>query len=275
MRWNRIPRPALRPFVRAMWVSAEPSSPALCASREHVLPTGCLHVVFRLSDDPVRLFTDQDDVKGTSFGTCVVGGPRSSYYVKDASVPACSAGIQFEPGTAGLLFGTPAHHLAGSHFRLEDLWGPEAERTRYRLLEQSSPQHQLDLLESLLIARLPAVRGLHPAVAMGLSRLNGTASVGEVSSESGYSQRRFIQLFREAVGLTPKLYCRVQRFQTALAQLAADRRPCWVDVAIAAGYSDQAHFNREFLEFTGITPGEYRRISPLHRNHVPSAQSGF
>jgi AraC-like DNA-binding protein len=87
--------------------------------------------------------------------------------------------------------------------------------------------------------------------------------------ENGYSHRRFIELFRRAVGLTPKLYSRVSRFQAAIERIGADPAVSWIELALAAGYSDQAHFNREFREFAGITPGEYRSASPTHGLHVP------
>ena len=118
-----------------------------------------------------------------------------------------------------------------------------------------------------LAARLPAVRGLHPAIAHALGRFAVDTDVGEVVEETGYSHRRFIGLFHAAVGLTPKRYCRVLRFRRALERVT-DETP-WVDVALAAGYSDQPHFNREFREFTGVSPERYRRVSPAGSHHVP------
>ena len=122
---------------------------------------------------------------------------------------------------------------------------------------------------SLLAERLPHVRGLHPAVAYALEQFTTTSNVREVVEQSGYSHRRFIELFRRTVGLTPKRYCRVLRFQQVLASVAADGSPAFIDLALAAGYSDQAHFNREFQEFSGVTPTEYRQLSPSSVQHVP------
>jgi AraC-like DNA-binding protein len=113
------------------------------------------------------------------------------------------------------------------------------------------------------------VSGLHPAVAFALARFQEAATVRDVVAASGYSHRHFVELFRQAVGLTPKLYCRVQRFVKALSRLGAKPNPSSADLAIAAGYSDQAHFNREFLEVAGVTPGLYRRIAPSFPSHVP------
>ncbi|MEX2263791.1 MAG: AraC family transcriptional regulator [Bryobacteraceae bacterium] len=274
MRLNRPPQPALRPFVKAVWLADETSERRRVAvDREHVLPTGEMHLVFRLSDHPVRVFSDSRDAAGKTFGGAVVGGARARFYAKDVTEAACSVGAQLQPGAAHLLFGAPAGELAGSHFRLDDLWGRSAISARERLLEERNPERRLDVLESLLAVRLPKVRGLHPAVAMALERFSETVDVGEVVAESGYSHRRFIALFREALGLPPKLYCRVQRFQRALARIAADKADPWVDLAIASGYSDQSHLSREFLEFAGVTPGEYRESSPRHPNHVAVRKS--
>jgi methylphosphotriester-DNA--protein-cysteine methyltransferase len=90
---------------------------------------------------------------------------------------------------------------------------------------------------------------------MALERFQAAAAIREVVSESGYSHRRFIELFYESVGLTPKLYCRVRRFVKVLSRLGREPQASLAGPAIAAGYSGQAHFNREFLEFAGVTPG--------------------
>src|SRR4030095_11077652 len=107
-----------------------------------------------------------------------------------------------------------------------------------------------------------------PAVAHALDQFTTTNDVREVVRQTGYSHRRFIELFGRAVGLTPKLYCRVLRFQRAL-QFSATSSESLVDLALEAGYSDQPHFNRQFREFSGLTPGEYQELSPRNPNHVP------
>jgi AraC-like DNA-binding protein len=106
-------------------------------------------------------------------------------------------------------------------------------------------------------------------VARALHQLATATSVHDVVRESGYSHRRFIELFVHAVGLTPKVYSRVRRFQRALLQARVPASESWAGVAAAAGYSDQSHFNREFRECVGITPTQYRSIAPRFVHHVP------
>lgn len=265
---TRIPRPVLRPFVKTVWAMDQHSA-TTAGARERVLPTGTMHLAIRLSNQPLCLYDDAQDHTARKIGHSIVGGARSTYYLRDVSEPAISVGAQFLPGACRLLFGVPAGELAGVHTLLEDLWGRPAVELRERLQENDSLEARLDLLESLLVARLPRVHGLHPAVAHALDQFSTTADVSEVVRQTGYSHRRFIQLFTRAVGLTPKLYCRVQRFQRVLELTAARQSESWVDVALRAGYSDQPHFNRQFREFAGLTPHEYDELSPSSPNHVP------
>src|SRR5262249_58525693 len=82
-------------------------------------------------------------------------------------------------------------------------------------------------------------------------------SVLDVAREAGLSRRRFAQLFREQVGLTPKLYCRLCRFQGVLRQISLSAPVDWADLALAGGYCDQAHLANEFRHFSGISPSAY------------------
>src|SRR5690606_7039815 len=116
---------------------------------------------------------------------------------------------------------------------------------------------------------LPRVRAIHPAVAHGLSRLSAGAGVAATVRESGYSHRRFISLFREVAGFSPKLFARLMRFQRALALLHGARSLGLTQVALAAGYSDQAHLTRECVQFAGVSPGEYRARAPRDAHHLP------
>jgi AraC-like DNA-binding protein len=242
--------------------------PSAGQRREHVIPTGRMHLVIRLSDDPLRLFDDEYDGQGRIVSQMVVGGARSRFYVRDVSKPLCSVGAVLRPGAAEALFRVHADELSGSHTALEDLWGAGARSLRDELAEPSSPEQRLDAFERMLLARLPLVGGLHPAVARALQQFQATAAVRDVVEQSGYSHRCFIAMFSRAVGLTPKMYCRVRRFQHVLRRARTGGFDSLTDLAIAGGYSDQPHFNREFREFTGITPTEYRVAAAPAAHHV-------
>ena len=152
------------------------------------------------------------------------------------------------------------------------MWGDSARALRERLLEPKGPHQRLRLLERALHQR--AFRSLewHPAVARALELLHrapALPTITEVTREVGVSSRRLIQLFREQVGLTPKRYCRVLRFQQVIRATHRRREVRWADVAYDCGYADQAHLTREFREFSGFTPTQYLRLRGDQLNHVP------
>jgi AraC-like DNA-binding protein len=242
----------------------EPGVPEQGQRREHVLPTGQMHLVIRLREDPLRIFAGANDSAGTVVGHTLIGGARATFYSRDVSGPQCSVGAQLRPGGAEALFGIPAEEFAGRHTRLDEVWGAAAGAMRDRLAGLA-PAARLDALEATLLSRAP-VRAMHPAVAQALSRLALHSGVEDAIAASGYSHRTMITLFRRSVGLAPKQYGRVVRFARALQDLRTGRR--LVDVALDAGYSDHAHFSREFRAFAGTTPGEYRRVAPAAAYHL-------
>jgi len=223
-----------------------------------------MHVVLRLDDEPVRVWSEGG--RELELGTAVIGGIRSSYYVKDAR-PARTVGAQLHAAAALPLLGVPADELAERHTRLDDVWGAAVASLRAQLRETRSPEAALGCFEAALQARLPRLRAVHPAIAYALARFDELTDVGCVVADAGLSHRRFLTLFQEAVGLAPKRYCRVLRFQRAINGVVAGQ-PLSV-VAIDAGYSDQAHLTREFQALAGVSPGAYRHICPERDHHVP------
>src|SRR5690606_30703536 len=102
--------------------------------------------------------------------------------------------------------------------------------------------------------------------------LPSSAGIGGIVRATGYSHRALIALFRRSVGLTPGDYRRILRFRAALGLIGSAGAPSLAAIAAEAGYSDQAHFTREFRACAGVTPGEYRRRRPESPFHVAAGQ---
>lgn len=115
--------------------------------------------------------------------------------------------------------GVPADELRDCRVALGDLWGSLAREARERLSGASSPVELFRVLEDLLRSRLRGSPLLHPAVAHAVRRLATCpqmSRIAEVQGETGYGAKRFIELFSREVGLTPKAYSRILRFQAVL-----------------------------------------------------------
>ena len=151
------------------------------------------------------------------------------------------------------------------------MWGAEAPWLRDRLRDAPTPAEKFQVLEAALVRRRSAHRTLHAAVRYALGRIGRDARIGsvhDVTKETGVSRSYLARLFREQVGITPKLYCRIHRFQRVVRRIAAGAEVDWTDVALAGGYCDQAHFGHEFRAFCGMTPSEYAASYRPHVNHV-------
>jgi AraC-like DNA-binding protein len=124
-------------------------------------------------------------------------------------------------------------------------------------------------VEQALLAKLAQPLSLHPAVSFALQALPHSRTIADVSEKIGLSERRFIQLFSQEVGLTPKLFWRVQRFQKVLTMLKKAQTVDWLALALDCNYFDQAHFIHDFQAFAGINPTAYLNQRTEHHNHVP------
>ena len=91
----------------------------------------------------------------------------------------------------------------------------------------------------------------------------------QLSLQIGYSQKHFIDMFKQHVGIAPKQYMKIMRFQNAVFQIEQDTSVYWSAIAIRNGFYDQAHFIHEFKNFSGFTPGEYIQRKSDTLNYVP------
>jgi AraC-like DNA-binding protein len=276
---TRQPGPRLAPFVQSLWLyDGEPRPHAL----ERILPTGAAQLIVNLAEDETRVYDDrlidwcEPTARCERMAGTVLCGARSRYCVIDTTEQRVVLGASFRPGGAFPFFGVPAGHAANMHVPLDALWGcRRAARLRERVLGAPTAESKLEALEDELCALSPPP-GLHPAVVYALTafgRVPGTATVAGVTDAIGLSPKRFIERFKAEVGLTPKSYCRVRRFQRALAAAWAGRGVDWSAVALGCGYFDQAHFIHDFRAFAGMTPTGYHASRTEYQNHVKFLQS--
>lgn len=241
---------------------------------ERLLPTGTVELVIDLNEERVRVYDGDDTARFDTYRGPLVCGVHSDYFVIDAVPNERIAGIHFKPGGAWPFLGVPVDETHNSHLELSAVWGSAADDLREQLLAARSPGEMFALMERALIAASAGRLDGHPAVRYALRRFAagpGMESIGQVTDAVGYSDRRFIELFRRQVGLTPKLFCRVLRFQQVLQRIAHGACFEWAEVALACGYYDQSHFIRDFRAFSGLNPSAYMLQRGEHANHVPLA----
>lgn len=243
----------LSELVDSLWISEGYVQPH---SQERVLPTGTMQLVFTI---------DADGRVASS-----VVGARSEFLALDTSRPFSAIGVHFRPGGGSPFLGIPSGELHNRNVTLDVVWGRSAASVSDRLWEAETPERRFRILERVLIDRARGPLDRHPGVRYALGvfdRSHGARPVSDVVERIGMSSRRFVQLFRSEVGLSPKVFCRIRRFNEALRRIEHLTDVDWVDVALSCGYFDQAHFNHDFRAFSGLSPSNYLRHR-TSRTHV-------
>lgn len=256
-----IPCARLKPYVHMFWAweGYSPSHP-----REHILPHAEMELTINLSGN-LCFYYPEDNYQPRLFDGLVVGGSRSAFFQVDTATPQSLLAVWFKPGGALPFLGVGAHDLHNQHVSLEALWGPATHVLHERLLEARTASRRFHILEEAFVKRLTEPHTCFEAVQFALSALDTPKpSVRRVVEQVGMSAPRFIQHFRETIGLPPKRYCRLQRFHQALQLMAYKQHHGWTDLALRCGYFDQAHFINDFRAFAGITPSQYQPQSPEH-----------
>jgi AraC-like DNA-binding protein len=204
----------------------------------------------------------------------IITGARATYEIIDTADMSELIGISFHPGGFSPLFLEAADRFCEQNVPLDAIWGARAESLRERLAEVTAPSAKLLLMESLLAEKLPREVQPSPMVEFALTRLNRgplSLSVHETARQTGWSIRRFSQVFREEVGVSPKTWARIQRFQRAVNLLHGGVEIPWPELALSCGYYDQSHFANDFHGFSGICPTSYCAQTRAWANHVPIA----
>jgi AraC-like DNA-binding protein len=244
--------------------------------REHVLPDGTFELIINLQGAPRKLFRGANAKDWDSFKRGWISGAHWKFLVIDALPMSSMIGVHFKPGGAMPFLGLPAGELAGRVIELDTIWGENIWDWRDELLAAPTPESKFAILERLLGSRLSkSWNQSSSAITWAIDRYisqPGLPAITSVSSKIGFSHKHFVALFRQQTGLSPKLFCRVRRFQQVLNEIQTRAEVNWADIAFSCGYCDQSHFIHDFVEFSGLNPSAYPdRCLEGERNFVRAA----
>jgi AraC-like DNA-binding protein len=191
----------------------------------------------------------------------------------DTEAPFGSAvvGVAFTAAGAATMLRLPSRLTANQTGSFESLIGSEARSLHQRLLETPDALARLLCVENFLLRRCLSGNGIHPLVNWAsqlLAASGGRLGTRQLVRESGYSRKHLATLFKEHVGVAPKTLARIHRFQSALKTITAGNTPDWCQLALDAGYYDQAHLINEFRDLSGLTPREISRMAQPDANSV-------
>lgn len=245
---EHAPAPRLTRFVETYWSIRHGGGRSEVVDR--VLPDGCMDVIFSLAG-PSSLPAGTSVAVGTMTEPLAVGRTDSTHLW----------GVRFRPGTGAILIGVAAHELTDLVAPLGDFWRGRAHETLERLAEGKDDRARTELLDDLVERRLAAdgscIDGRMLVASEAIARSGGTVPIDDLARTVGLGRRQLERGFLNAVGIPPKVACRVARLRHGL-DLLHDGDLSLTRIALRAGYADQAHFTRDFRALTGTTPGTYR-----------------
>lgn len=233
------PPPALAGRLVCLWTQAIDGA-AGQAHLHGVLPDGCADIVW-IGDRPP-----------------IVAGPATRRVV--VSLPAGTRvhGVRFQPGCAGAFLGVPMDELRDREIPLAELWGGAAARLTETLFRRDGQENRQRALADALLTRPDPLIVRDPVIEAAtrwLSRHPG-GRVADLAALLDLSERQLHRRFAAAVGYPPKTFQRIMRLHRLL--MAFSGRPDLAELAVAAGYADQAHMCREVRALSDATPSALR-----------------
>jgi AraC-like DNA-binding protein len=184
--------------------------------------------------------------------------------------------IVFLPGAFSMLFGVPADALTNGDFNGEDVLGHSITALYARLGEVSAFHDRVRVADTFLTAIRPATESVSAIVrtARTMIRNNGSVRIGEIAHQTGLGVRQFERRFNHEIGISPKLFARILRFEAALQRRAVLPTNPWTDIAHDLGYHDQMHMVHDFTRLSGDSPEAIaRRLDMFVQPEVLSSRA--
>ncbi|WP_199141662.1 helix-turn-helix domain-containing protein [Pedobacter sp. ASV12] len=247
--------PEINAFVKCAWTL---ESPALATEqRQTIVPDGCMEMIFHYGDLYRQYRNEEEFIVQPR---CFVFGQLTSTL---SIAPTGSIGIfalRFNP-EGFLPFTTwSVQQLANKAVPLAELFGEAGLQLEKEVLAATSTAERIKLAESFLLLKLQETETANSLVKSCINAmlaLNGQLSVGRLSEQLHINRRQLERKFATTVGLSPKQLNKIIRLQTALKMLAEKRFDNLTALAYEASYYDQAHFIKDFKEFTGLSPKKF------------------
>lgn len=260
MHFQQIPPPEyLKPYVRYYW-TLENHGRGDELKTFSAIADGCPGLIFQQLSG--TNFYDQDEKK---LPACFLYGQTSGYRELYTPQRFRQIGVYFQPHALRTVFGVDAGALTDSCTDLGGLSRREPFNLSERLLDTRSLQEQIDVLSHYLFYLIQRntlrIDARAQQIASYIASARGDVSLPLLQRDMGISERSLERRFREHIGVSPKLFARIGRFQAALDRLRGGQYDKLSDIAFEHGYADQSHFIRTFREFTGYSPQQFHQQS--------------
>ena len=226
-----LPDKNLRPFIECYWVRSDDLSP------QTVLPDGCIDIIF-------------NDASGSVVGTMttpVVVQPSGDF-----------VGVRFRAGKASMFLNFQASELTDEKTELQNITGGDGSILIEKLFDAQELSRKIEILNANLLSWF-CNRSNEKVdyVIQKIIQSQGNISINSICLSLELSRQHLARLFQEYVGIRPKQFARVIRFQALLRNVRQTQKVNWAEEAAMLGYYDQAHLITDFRQFSGTSPEKF------------------
>jgi len=242
---------------------------------DRFLPDGNTEIIFDFTESMQYIYDNETLTETQSCRHAWVSGIRTWPITIPSGKGSKMLILTFKKGKAYPFYPMPMNEITDMVVGADLIFGRDIVDLREQLLAASSIDRMFLLVEKFLLRRagdslsseiMP--RCIEYAVSIITNKPN-RLGFQHLSDQIGYSQKHFISLFKQQVGVSPKQYLKIMRFQRAIREIENHTFVPWSKIALESGFYDQAHFINEFKMFSGFTPNDYIKRKTLLLNYVP------
>lgn len=245
----------IAPFVKCYWTLEGPNEAA--PTRQRIVPDGCMEMIFHHGD----LFRQYMDERNFIIQPrCFVFGQVTRPLEIEPTGRVGIFSVRFMPGGFKPFATIPVTEMENRAVPLGELFGEEAMQLEKRVLSARPSADKIKIIETFLLAKLVAKNNIDNIVRESVELLlesKGHPTVDELSDQLGISRRQLERKFSSMIGLSPKQLAKVVRLQATLKMLKDGQFTSLTSAAYEGQYYDQAHFIKDFKEFTGMSPKKF------------------
>jgi hypothetical protein len=256
------PHPDLSPFVKCYWILEVPADGE--SERQRILPDGCIEMIVVLGDD-VKRYTSGDDFI-IQPRAMVLGQITEPFFVEPTG-QVNSFAVRFYPYGFTSFVNVPLVNLANKETPIEELFEEEKIKVVVQEIENAADTNQrIEIIEAFLLGVLKSETTIDYIVKTTVDVLlasGGSTPIKAILTDDLSKRRQLERNFLKQVGMSPKQLGKVVRLQTALKMLLTNQSGSLTQIAYESEYYDQAHFSKDFREFTGINPKEFLEDSQM------------
>lgn len=245
----------LATFVKCYWTLESPKEKT--PTRNTIVPDGCMKLIFHYGD-PYKHYTDSGNC--ITLPKCFLIGQLTRPYEVEPTGETGTFFVCFHPNGFLPFTTIPIKEMENTAVPLERLFGKNGQEIGQMILNANSTSERINLIETFLLNRLTDTQTIDHIVKSTVETIltaNGQISVDELSKQANTDRRQLVRKFSSAIGLSPKQLSKTIRIQATLKILLTKKVTSLTNLAYENEYYDQAHFIKDFKEFTGLTPKEF------------------